>query len=171
MFLKTNSKQAMYPIACFFLLLSCNNLKSNSDTTQTNTSSSNAQVEDMGDFIAIYKTNKDYYYNVPVQLSEDKKTITSYPSVSDLYINGEALYPLKLKEDYLLSRTGVGKNYVFLDYTFEEYKKLKEINPNELFKHIKDFNPFIELYECYNHGNLYDLNEKITAKQLKEICN
>ena len=124
----------------------------------------------MGDFISIYKTKNNYDQKVPVKLSEDKKYIVSYPDPSDLFLENKALYPIKLKNNYLLSQVGVGKNYAFLDYSYEEYRQLNNITSEKLFDHIIDFDPFTEVYECNNIGRIEEINEKISSNGLKSFC-
>jgi len=131
----------------------------------------NENVSYAGPSVLIYKTNGDYYSNVPVILSEDKTKIMSFPDIKDVYYDGDLAYPLKLINGYFLDRRGIGSNVAFLDYTYEEYSKLKETpTANELMKKILNSEPLIELYDCgskYKYKNLVEeLNEIIEKNQL-----
>lgn len=70
----------------------------------------------------IYKTNGNYIDNVAITLSQDRKSIISYPAPSDVSVNSQ---PIALADGYLLDRRGVGKNSAFLKITYSEYSKLK----------------------------------------------
>lgn len=120
----------------------------------------------------VYKTKKDYYYNVPVMLSDDKKSITAFPAPSDLMMDGKFLYPEKMHKGYLLDRKGIGMNVAFLTYTYEEYAALKEVPAaGELYKKIADADPLDVLYNLgsrYQFENLTDtVNKIIDAGDLK----
>lgn len=97
----------------------------------------------------VYKTTKDYSQNVPVILSVDKKSITSYPAPSDIYYKGELAYPTKLADGYLLDNRGITENVAFTSYTYEEYSILKSAPTEaELLNKIIDKNPLIEIINC-----------------------
>lgn len=123
----------------------------------------------------VYKTRADYLNKVPVQLSEDKKTIISYPSASDLKRKGSFTFPVELAENYLLDRRGIGLNTAFLEWTYETYfteggapsvKDLKEL--------IVDDDPFLELYQCPHKNEESDvaayINGLIMNGALGEKC-
>ncbi len=114
--------------------------------------------------VIIYKTNADYYNNVPVILSDDKTDIVSYPGITDVYYNGKLAYPTRLENGYLLDNRGVSKNVAFLSYTYEQYSKLPA-NPKkkDLLNMIIDKNPLIELYKCNSLpiNNIDELNKAI----------
>jgi hypothetical protein len=112
--------------------------------------------------VVIYKTSKDYKNNVPVNLTEDGKSIASYPDIRDIYYNGALAYPTVLQQGYLLDNRGVGPNTAFLDYTYEEYQKLGQTpTPEELMKHVIDSNPLTELYTCKCEKDTAFLNSLI----------
>lgn len=120
----------------------------------------------------VYKTKKDYYYNVPVTLSADRKKIESFPAPADLMADGKYLYPEKMHKGYLLDRKGIGLNVAFLSYTYEEYARLNEAPaPEVLFSKIVDNDPLEELYNLgsrYQFDNLPDtVNKIIDAGDLK----
>lgn len=156
----------MFIVTCFFLLNACSSFKSKKSENQNHST----VIENMGDFISIYKTKNNYSQKVPVKLSDDKNYIVSYPDPSDLFLETKALYPIKLKNNYLLSQVGIGKNYAFLDYSYEEYRELKDITAEKLFDHIIDFDPFTEVYECNTIGGVEEINEKISSNGLKSFC-
>ena len=125
--------------------------------------------------IIIYKTTKDYSYNVPVILSEDKSQIVSYPHPTDLFFCEKLALPSQLHNGYLLDNRGIGKNVAFLKYSYEEYSKLQVVPAlSELYKSIIDKNPLIELWDCGTKTNFNDLekqlNEWIDKNLLSEKC-
>jgi hypothetical protein len=123
----------------------------------------------------VYKTRKDYSNNVAVILSDDKKTIVSYPDPKDITKENNYLKPTKLKKGYLLDNRGVGPNVAYLKMTCAQYAALpKAPSLNALMKMIIDKNPMTELYNC---GNRYvyknvagDLDSVIQAGKLKKAC-
>ena len=123
----------------------------------------------------IYKTTKDYTNNVPVNLSEDKTKIVSYPHPSDLFIGKDLALPTQLQNRYLLDNRGIGKNVAFLKYTYEEYSQLKDVPTiQELQDNIIDKNPLTELWDCGVKTNTSDmqseLNDWIDKDLLLEKC-
>lgn len=107
--------------------------------------------------VIIYKTTKDYSQYVPVILSDDKKSIASFPDVKDVFFKGQLAYPTPLKQSYLLDNRGIGPNVAFLDYPYKVYANFKSTPPaEELMKHILDSAPLTEMYNC---GSRYDFND------------
>lgn len=123
--------------------------------------------------IIIYKTTKDYFYNVPVCLSADKTMIFSYPDISDVFYQGELVYPTKLAGGFLLDNRGIDANSVFLKYTYEEYCKLSATpSPEMLFNMIIDKDPFSEIYQLNCNRDTSEINKTITGglqKNCKKI--
>lgn len=112
------------------------------------TSQSQAQ-QVPGPKVVIYQTKADYSQNVPVTLSDDRKTIESYPHPRDLVIDGKFVTPTPLNKDFLLDNRGINKNVAFLNYTYDEYSKLA--NPpsvEELMIQILDKKPLKKMYIC-----------------------
>jgi len=92
-----------------------------------------------------YRTRGDYASLVPVGMSADRTKITSFPDPAD--IRPATCKPIALEGGYLLDRRGVGKNTVFLDYTYEEYAALPQAPPPDTLKaHVTDFYPIAGLY-------------------------
>lgn len=121
--------------------------------------------------VIIYKTTKDYAKYVPVELSADKKTIVSFPAVTDVFYQGQLAYPSLLNQGFLLDNRGIGPNVAFLDYTYKAYANFKSTPPvNELEKHIMDRNPLIIMYNCgvrYEYKDIVpELNSIIDAGKL-----
>lgn len=83
----------------------------------------------------VYKTNGDYYDNVPVTLNADRTALASWPAPTDI---NDTSVPLKFAEGWLLDRRGVSSTTAFLDYTYKEYRKLpaSEATPSKLMAHI-----------------------------------
>lgn len=114
----------------------------------------------------IYKTTRDYSDRVPVTMNRERTRIVSYPAPSDLYYKGKLAVPDRLADGYLLDNRGIGANTVFLDYTYDEYTRLKVIpNPDELAGHILDKYPFTVLWDCGTRNRYKDeikeLNRRI----------
>lgn len=123
----------------------------------------------------VYKTKKDYSNFVPVILSEDKKSIVSYPHPKDLIIDGFLTLPTKLNDGYLLDKRGINKNVAFLSLTYSEYARLDQApGLEDLYQNIQDFNPLKELCNCGNRNSYEDLenqlNEIISKNQLDKSC-
>jgi hypothetical protein len=117
--------------------------------------------------VLIYKTNKDYKNNVPVNLTADRRSIASYPDIRDIYYNGVIAYPTVLEQGYLLDNRGIGPNVAFLDYTYEQYQKLGQTpDPEELMKHVIDNDPLKELYSCNCEKDTAFLNKLIGTGSL-----
>ncbi len=122
--------------------------------------------------VIIYKTNADFYNNVPVILNDERTDIISYPDIVDVFYNGKLAYPTRLENGYLLDNRGVSKNTAFLKYTYEEYSKLPATPTKEdLLKMIISKNPLTELYNCNKlpKNNIQMLNEAI-KKGLPNVC-
>ena len=124
--------------------------------------------------IFIYKTKVDYYYNVPINMTEDRKRIISYPHPRDLIVNGELSLPVRLAKGFLLDNRGVTKNTVFLKMTYEEYSNLDSpLSLKELKELVIDYYPITVLYDC-GKSNDYDniikqLNKIIINKEFHKF--
>jgi len=125
--------------------------------------------------VILYKTKKNYFKNVPIILSEDKKVIVSYPDPSDLMLGDMFSYPTQLPEGYFLDNRGISKNVAFLKLTYEDYSRL--LNPpsvDELWMIIIDYDPLVEMWDCgtgYNKKDIVsDLSALIRSGKLKENC-
>ena len=119
----------------------------------------------------VYKAKKRYRNLVPVQLSDDKKTVVSYPGPADVKTgSGGYLLPVLLHNGYLLDRFGVGLNTAFIKLTYKQYAKLKSVDVATLFQHVKAADPFLYFYTCgkrRSYKNLVsELNAKIKAGKL-----
>ena len=122
--------------------------------------------------VIIYKTKKDYKKYVPVQLSADKKNITSYPDPTDIT---NAARPVALHRGYVLDKRGVGLNTAFLKLRYEEYAGLRFApSTEELYKLIQDKDPMVELCDCGvadpNKNSIKALNALIDKRQLRKQC-
>ncbi len=115
--------------------------------------------------LIIYKTTKDYSNNIPIVLNESKDRVISYPSMSDVFINGEYAKPTNLTNGFLLDNFGLSANSVFTSFTFEDYSKLEKVPTiKELMNNIIDFDPFTEMYNCgkrVDFGTTNELNNLI----------
>ena len=116
--------------------------------------------------VIIYQTTRDYSKNVPVILSEDKKSIASYPGVTDIYTGEKLAYPTALAGGFWLDNRGINQHVAFLGITYEEYAKLPQTpTSEELFKMILDDSPLQRMYRGNardSYSNIVkDLNKKI----------
>lgn len=108
----------------------------------------------------IYQTTRDYSSYVPVELSEDQLRISSFPAVSDILKQGDAVYPTVLANGFLLDNRGIGPNVAFLNITYEAYKQLDETpQAEDLFKQLLDKDPLVIMYQC---GNRYQYSDMVT---------
>jgi hypothetical protein len=137
------------------------------DNNQTMISDKISNVSIATPPVLIYKTKSDYYNNVPVTLSDDGKSIASYPDIKDVYFKGELAYPTVLAGGYLLDNRGISIKTAFLDFTYFQYSNLKETpKVEELINHIIDPDPLTELYSCHDKRDTVYLNQMIFKGQL-----
>ena len=157
-------------IFSIFLYFSCKEQQSISNVDkQINTQKKSLKVLAP---VIIYKTNGDFYKNVPIIMNDNKTDIISYPDIKDVYYKGQLAYPTKLANGYLLDNRGISKNVVFLKYTYEEYSNLKETPDKEtLLKNIIEKNPLTELYSCdrISKTDIEGMNNLIN-KGFPDIC-
>jgi len=113
----------------------------------------------------IYQTKMDYSKLVPVILSEDKKSIESYPDIKDVYFNERLAYPTQLNKGYLLDNRGINANVAFIKLTYEEYSKLpKTPSQEELMKMIIDAQPIVSMYSCGLRSSYQDIGNELNTK-------
>ncbi len=124
----------------------------------------------------IYKTRKNYFNNVPVILSSDKKRITSYPDPGQLKNSGFGFHPFKLNEGYLENIHGLLNEHVaFLSISLDDYVNLKELpNDSTLMSWIIDKDPLTYMCKC-GPNTLHKTDEAvfntwIARKQLSKKC-
>jgi hypothetical protein len=118
-------------------------------TKKTGNVNDSHQVSIPGPKLIIYQTKNDYSKLVPVILSDDKKTLVSYPDIKDIYYNGNLAYPTQLHNGYLLDNRGIDQNVAFIKLTYEEYAKLaKTPTPDQLMEMIVDKDPLSKMYSC-----------------------
>ncbi len=142
--------------------------------TQQSTPAPTQSRMSAGPPVIIYKTKKDYTTNIPIMLSDDKKTVVNYPDIKDIYFNNELAVPAHLANGYLLDNRGIGPNCAFTQFTYESYSKLKITpSPNDFLPLLIDSDPLLEMYNCgtkYQYSNIIDeLNKKITEGKLGEF--
>jgi hypothetical protein len=125
--------------------------------------------------VLVYKTKRNYNNLVPILLSDDGKTIISYPHPKDLIVGSGYPLPTILNDGYLIDNRGIGRNVAFLSITYEEYSKLENVpNIEELYKLIIDKQPLLELCNCGTKTNFKniekEINYMISNNKLKTIC-
>lgn len=120
--------------------------------------------------VIIYKTTRDYSQNVPVIMDAARQRIVSYPDPSDL--RGDCR-PLRLDNEYLLDRRGIGETVAFLSYTYDEYAALEKApTMQQLMDSIIDRYPLAAIADCGSRadfgGDLVTaVNDYIRAHGLK----
>jgi hypothetical protein len=128
-----------------------------------------------GPHAVVYKTKADYSKYVPVNLSDDKSRITSYPAPQDVYTDGKLALPTPLAHGYWLDNRGIGPNSCFIKITYEEYAKLPQSpSPDELYKLIIDKDPFTEMYDLglrnsLKNGEICEIVKKHKLKEYKKL--
>lgn len=168
-------RHSVLPLMFLFLgysLISCSK-----KTTPTNAGSTDIEVQTGGSMAlppcVIYKTKADYSTNVPVSLSPDRTSISSYPDVADIRAQGKSVYPAVLSDGYLLDNRGIGHDVAFLSDTYDYYvTQQKTPNAADLFKQLLDKDPLLEMYQCGNRYQYKDiireLNELIDSGKLSD---
>lgn len=147
-------------LAAMTVLLSCSRKSAPASTGN----SSSAQVGVPGPPCIIYKTKSDFSRLVPVDLTDDKSTLSSFPDVADIYRAGELAYPTPLHNGYLLDNRGIGPNVAFLKFTYEDYRNLDGTPAaSELFNAIIETDPLLEMYQCGNRSQYSDVVSEINA--------
>ncbi len=112
----------------------------------------------------VYKTRKDYSQFVPVIMNDAKTEIISYPDPTDVYYKGALAFPTVLAKGYLLDNRGISPNVAFLNYTYQEYSKLKGSPAmGTLINKIMDKNPLLELWNCGLRTNFKNEVEEINV--------
>ncbi len=142
-----------------FVIFSCGS------TRKAENMKSTQNVQATGPKAIIYQTKEDYSKLVPVILSDDKKTIESYPDIKDVYIDGSLACPTQLHNGYWLDNRGISANVAFLKVTYEEYSKLpKTPSPEELMKMLTETQPIITMYSCGLRSSYKDIVKALNAK-------
>ena len=123
----------------------------------------------------VYKTKADYRNLVPVELSDDKSKIISYPDPHDVKAGGGRLLPTKLHKGYLLDNRGIGANTAFINMTLQKYAALPAAPaPSELFSMIVDKDPIVALCDCGKKSAFKnpadDINKLIDSRKLLKSC-
>jgi len=112
--------------------------------------------------LIVYKTKSDYYDLVPVNLSEDKSRIVSYPHTSDILVDRSFSLPIRLTEGYLIDNRGINRNTAFLNLTYKEYANLNQLpSIKAMYDMIIDINPFVELCSCGNRYLFTNIEEQM----------
>jgi len=118
-----------------------------------------------GPKVIIYKTKKDYSKLVPIILSDDKKSIESYPDIKDVYRGDSLAYPTQLHKDYWLDNRGINLNVAFIRLTYEEYSKLNETpSSEELLNMVIDNQPLVSMYSCGTRASYQDVESELNSK-------
>jgi len=128
------------------IFISCKSSKHTAKNNEKMNSTSSVSADQQ---TIVYKTTKDFSELVPVTMNAEKTEIISYPSPADIFYNGVLAKPTVLKNGYLLDNRGINENVVFLNYTYENYSKFKEVpSMAELMLKIVDKYPISEMYYC-----------------------
>lgn len=112
--------------------------------------------------VIIYKTKANYIMHVPVTLTPDKKSVSSYPAPSDVYYNGDLAYPVQLEGDFFLDKRGIDTNSAFTKWTYYEYSRLpKTPTQQEIMNMMLETDPFTEIYDMGKRSDYKDLEEDL----------
>ena len=149
-------------------LAACCGKKDAAQATTTGTGASSP-------YTLVYRTSTDHADHVPVILSDDKKTIVSYPHPKDLKTANGYPVPSALGKDYLLDNRGIGVNVAYLNMTYEQYAALTEApSMDELEAAIIDRDPLVEMCECARRTEFKDpvkeLSAWVEAGELEKHC-
>lgn len=118
-----------------------------------------------GPKVIIYQTKEDYSKFVPVIMTDDGKSIESYPDIKDVYFNGKLAYPTQLHKGFWLDNRGISGNVAFLNLTYEEYAKLpKTPLPDELIKMVTGTQPIVSMYSCGQRSSYHDIEQELNIK-------
>jgi len=136
--------------------------------------SGSAMAQVAGPHTIVYKTRKGYRNLVPVQLSDDKQKLISYPAPQDLQTGGAPALPVLLHKGWLLDLRGVNGNTAFTRYTYRQYSALKAV-PSEaaLLKKLTDKSPMTTIYDCGPrpaYSTPKELNDLIDKGLLDKKC-
>lgn len=119
--------------------------------------------------LVVYKTRKDYSNLVPIQLSQDKQTIISYPAKEDLVRVGNK-NAQKLENGFLIDLIGVTQNTVFTNFDLDQYQQVATPTIEEFKKNIIELDPFIEMYQCERKFTQNEINKFIIDNTISEKC-
>ncbi len=147
---------AIFLLSC--VMISCSGAKK-AESMKTEQNESVA-----GPKAIIYQTKKDYSKLVPVILSDDKKSIESYPDIKDIYFGDALAYPTQLHKGYWLDNRGISKNVAFIKLSYEEYSKLQKTpSPEELLTMIIDDQPLVSMYSCGLRSSYQDITHDLNS--------
>jgi hypothetical protein len=128
------------------------------------TSSSDTGAGASSPHTLVYRTNTDHADQVPVIMSDDKKTIVSYPHPRDLKTGNGYPVPTSLGKGYLLDNRGIGLNVAYLSMTYEQYAALDQAPSLETLEaSIIDRDPLVEMCECARRTEFKDPAKEISA--------
>lgn len=148
-----------YPV---LLLIFCFSFHFTSCTTNKVVQKEAIAVYVTGPRVIIYKTKANYFMHVPVGLSEDRKSVVSYPAPGDVYYNGDLAYPVKLEDGFMLDRRGITPQSGFLNWTYYEYSRFEKTpTPLELMGKMLDDDPFTIIYDCGTPNQYKDMENEL----------
>lgn len=112
--------------------------------------------------VMIYKTRADYTLHVPVTMTQDRKSVASYPAPSDVFYAGDLAIPVKLEDGFFLDRRGVNELSAFTKWTYYEYSRLQKTPTQaEIMNMLLDTDPFTEMYFCGKRSDFNNLVEDL----------
>jgi hypothetical protein len=122
--------------------------------------------------VYIYQTKADYHRFVPIGLSDDRKSVVSYPDPSDLRYG---IPPEKLARGFWLDTRGIGLQVAYTNYTYQEYAALSSPpSLDTLLSRLADADPLTRFCHCGNWNEFKDikkeLNQLIRKGQLETRC-
>lgn len=161
--MKVHLNPILVIIIALAMVNSCENRKANNKDSEMKTEQDEEiRVARPGPPAIIYKTKANYFDKVPVTLSDDKRSISSFPDIRDVYINGQYTYPTRLKDGFLLDNRGISGNVGFLRLTYGEYSKLEKTpTASEIMEMILDDDPLVEMYDCGLRSDYRDIEAEL----------
>ncbi len=112
--------------------------------------------------VLIYRTVANFSNYVPVLLDSTKNRIIKFTDFDSLSISSA---PTPLKNGYLLDNWQIDANVAFLEFTYNEYSKLKLYPIQErLLEHILVKHPLDELWDCGEYPE-----SELTMEMLNEL--
>ena len=122
--------------------------------------------------VVVYRTKTDHSDHVPVQLSDDKRSITGYPHPKDV---ASLPRPTDLGNGYWLDNRGIDRNVGFLSMSYSDYTALSAApSLQQLDSMLIDRDPIQEFHDCGKRSEykdlVNDLKKLVATDALRSRC-
>ena len=161
-------------IGIAMLGIACNGKKATVEETPNDTTPVVTQGSDAAATapVIVYRTSADHSDHVPVQLSDDKRSITGYPHPKDV---AALPRPTDLGKGYWLDNRGINRNVGFLSMDYSDYAALSAApSLQQLDSMLIDRDPLLEFYDCGRRSDYSDvvneLKKLVAADDLRSKC-